>query len=164
MTGHESGLSPTPGEFLEHVQRDAFRQACTTMRLHGALPRRVWVFRYPRPEPLGSFPDAGESERFRRRLGQVAAEAAVYVRRRLRRQAGQQQQQQEGRAGGGAGACGQRGRGSPCPAGHPAPPGPAPQTPARLNGRARGREGVETRAGRRGRPGPPPPPFPVEWP
>ncbi|MER5729598.1 hypothetical protein ABT084_14870 [Streptomyces sp. NPDC002138] len=80
MTGDDPAPAPDPLEFLERVLWLAFRQACATMRLHDAVQRRIWGFRYPRVEALGWLPDLGESAEYRRRLTQMDAECAVYVR------------------------------------------------------------------------------------
>ncbi|MDJ0385676.1 hypothetical protein [Streptomyces sp. G-G2] len=79
MTGDACAPAPDPVEYLERVQWLAFRQACRTMRLHGALRSRIWAFRHPGVEALGWFPDEGGSLEYRRQLAGLDAEAAVYV-------------------------------------------------------------------------------------
>ncbi|MFD5932230.1 hypothetical protein [Streptomyces sp. NPDC060333] len=79
MTGDESGPPPEPDEYLERVLWEAFREACATMRLHGALPGRVRAHRPPEVAPVGTFPDLGASDTLRELLARVEAECAVYV-------------------------------------------------------------------------------------
>ncbi|MBT2482813.1 hypothetical protein [Streptomyces sp. ISL-94] len=77
MTGGE--------EYFQRIHEDVFRRACAEVRTRRAVAEAVWVFRYPRPDPLGSIVSVSLVERgtVAERLARMGAECAVYVHEQL---------------------------------------------------------------------------------